>query len=410
MQTLRPERIRTACDSCHKSKMKCSRGNPCDACARSGHRCLYSPPNRLGRPPKGQTRKGKVSTASSAADAKRKYQSLDRLTSANPQHVAVKDDPLVEGSLTLDDMFMDACSEPLPIRQVFPLGGDTADAPYFACGVADYILLPIQTGSQPWSQILGQLSEPLIDLESFNTSHSSPQSAIGDSIFLPQQVQDRCHCLQQHSRFLCDLKNLDPDNHSFTLDVAREFLQLWQHHLGCTSCWNEEDKSALILSITSLTGVIKRLWRLIDNFQLQASSQDSSISDGSLFPAVIPKVSVPAINSRELLTEVSGSARRNSVALSAVAPAFNIGGLRVPEEEQGAVAIMLIMRIIRRIRKGLGELRKKESQVVREEKSGEQVFLFLSTFGLVAVESLEDSVEDLEESLEILLLDLKETS
>jgi hypothetical protein len=166
-----------------------------------------------------------------------------------------------------------------------------------------------------------------------------------------------------------------------------------------------------MLSITSLTVVIKRLWRFINNLQLQASSsQHGSISDGSLFPVMIPKASGPAINGREFLTEASGPARRNSVAFSAVAPTFNIGELRVPEEEQRAVASMLIMRILGRIRKGLAELRKKQSQVAQEAKPGAQVFLFLSTFGHVAVESLEDSVEDLEESLKSLLLDVKEPS
>ena len=43
-------RLRSACDSCHKSKIRCSGGNPCVTCQLSNNRCTYSPLNRLGRP------------------------------------------------------------------------------------------------------------------------------------------------------------------------------------------------------------------------------------------------------------------------------------------------------------------------------------------------------------------------
>lgn len=43
-------RLRSACDTCHQSKTKCSGGLPCVTCAMSHGQCTYSVGNRLGRP------------------------------------------------------------------------------------------------------------------------------------------------------------------------------------------------------------------------------------------------------------------------------------------------------------------------------------------------------------------------
>ncbi|KAI0896170.1 hypothetical protein F4806DRAFT_466445 [Annulohypoxylon nitens] len=43
-------RLRSACDSCHQAKIRCSGGNPCLTCLVSQTNCSYSPSNRLGRP------------------------------------------------------------------------------------------------------------------------------------------------------------------------------------------------------------------------------------------------------------------------------------------------------------------------------------------------------------------------
>ncbi|BCS04011.1 Zn(II)2Cys6 transcription factor domain-containing protein [Aspergillus luchuensis] len=46
-------KLRTACDNCQLSKVRCSRGKPsCWRCSQSGVQCVYSPLRRTGRPPK----------------------------------------------------------------------------------------------------------------------------------------------------------------------------------------------------------------------------------------------------------------------------------------------------------------------------------------------------------------------
>jgi len=47
------QRVRTACDGCQKSKVKCSRGKPkCWRCSHNGEPCVYSLFRKIGRPPK----------------------------------------------------------------------------------------------------------------------------------------------------------------------------------------------------------------------------------------------------------------------------------------------------------------------------------------------------------------------
>lgn len=43
-------KLRSACDSCHQMKIRCSGNVPCEGCLTSGRSCFYSYSGRLGRP------------------------------------------------------------------------------------------------------------------------------------------------------------------------------------------------------------------------------------------------------------------------------------------------------------------------------------------------------------------------
>lgn len=45
-----PKKLRSACDSCHQCKVKCSGGSPCYRCTSKGLYCRYSYQNRAGKP------------------------------------------------------------------------------------------------------------------------------------------------------------------------------------------------------------------------------------------------------------------------------------------------------------------------------------------------------------------------
>lgn len=47
---LQNRKLRSACDRCHQSKLKCSGGMPCTSCLNPRENCCYSVSNRSGRP------------------------------------------------------------------------------------------------------------------------------------------------------------------------------------------------------------------------------------------------------------------------------------------------------------------------------------------------------------------------
>lgn len=49
-QTQRSKKLRSACDTCHQTKVRCSGGNPCQMCQHMRAECVYSPSGRKGRP------------------------------------------------------------------------------------------------------------------------------------------------------------------------------------------------------------------------------------------------------------------------------------------------------------------------------------------------------------------------
>ncbi|KAK2848542.1 hypothetical protein FQN49_005618 [Arthroderma sp. PD_2] len=66
-------RLRSACNRCHAQKLRCLRsegteaGSKCDRCRRASVPCVYSPPNRIGRP----ARSGVTSATSSATSSRK---------------------------------------------------------------------------------------------------------------------------------------------------------------------------------------------------------------------------------------------------------------------------------------------------------------------------------------------------
>src|SRR4051794_24715218 len=49
-------KLRTSCDTCQQSKVKCNQAKPCcHRCLQHGIDCVYSPVKRVGRPPKPTT-------------------------------------------------------------------------------------------------------------------------------------------------------------------------------------------------------------------------------------------------------------------------------------------------------------------------------------------------------------------
>ncbi|KAF3893680.1 Zn(2)-C6 fungal-type domain-containing protein [Trichophyton interdigitale] len=96
MQTSYPPettRLRMACDRCHAHKLRCLRsestepGSRCERCRRAAVQCVYSPPNRLGRPVRSHSGAGiaaKSTTGTTASTPSKESQSSSHNASAWP--------------------------------------------------------------------------------------------------------------------------------------------------------------------------------------------------------------------------------------------------------------------------------------------------------------------------------------
>ncbi|KAI1371044.1 hypothetical protein F4677DRAFT_450755 [Hypoxylon crocopeplum] len=345
MQTEAPSahKVRTACDICHKAKMKCSRGNPCMACARSGNQCRYSISNRLGRPPKGTAKNASTNTRG------KERESHHQSAATAAQLLLANDHTQPEDLPTLDDMFMDgfsdssyALSSPETLNnQGYHNVEDTNNM------VRN--LSPAKDDHQPWTPGLEQFHQSpavAVGADPFNTPQSSPRPVYNTAVLLHNNNHGythrgeppRCHCLQQHFQFMCQLNDMDRIHHSrsiaVSLDAAKQSLRLWQAHLSCRSCCLEEDNDALLLLLMCIGTVVKRLWGFLAHHQQQRSALEGGSAPGFGGERAVAGVAKTA-------TSPTGSnfgeqGQRNEPGPPSVPPPMkiNVGEFQVPEEEQ----------------------------------------------------------------------------
>ena len=103
----RSGRLRSACDTCHQGKNRCSGGNPCSACRTSGIRCIYSPGSRLGRP-KGSKNKRTLMTGNQNEQSENTEMQEDRSGNPRSEVVAWTDEQGQRSDATLVDFDIDS--------------------------------------------------------------------------------------------------------------------------------------------------------------------------------------------------------------------------------------------------------------------------------------------------------------
>ena len=125
-QSPQTKKLRTACDRCHRAKMKCTGGMPCAGCSDSVEQCCYSVSHRPGRPKGARnkrnfeqvTGKHRTKNSSSLSDA-----SSLRYSNDMPQHphpptgASTPAQGILEDGLgDLESFLVDAASKnPLPL-------------------------------------------------------------------------------------------------------------------------------------------------------------------------------------------------------------------------------------------------------------------------------------------------------
>ncbi len=111
---LSSKKLRSACDRCHQSKMKCSGGMPCAGCFNPRENCCYSVSNRSGRP-KGAKNKRIHKQMSIAQQVEPSSPSAKLITgTSKPSQKASQHTPQQSNALapSIDDMSFSPNSSP----------------------------------------------------------------------------------------------------------------------------------------------------------------------------------------------------------------------------------------------------------------------------------------------------------
>ncbi|KAL1963680.1 hypothetical protein VTN77DRAFT_7884 [Rasamsonia byssochlamydoides] len=427
------KKVRSACDTCHNAKMKCSGGSPCAACSSSGYQCRYSVSNRLGRP-KGAKNK-KINDHASGDPAPPPASTAD--AKANPaiqQPVGDHYGDFADKSLvTFDDVFVYAGSDNYSVSSYALSGSNSfwdptsntfvdvaedvglnSDRSLDFSPVKDHQEIALSSASieqlhhQSSVAMMSALNKdpyfPLpnpqpgaINFPSMSRDPSSPSLQRRNPHSSPKQLSS-CTCIQQHAKFFCRLKELDhshnPLSISSTLQAAKHILTLWQRLVSCHFCQQDDDHGALLLSAMSIRTVLRRLQRfLVDQKQ-----------PGNSTPPESGKTTAEAASGTS--SEPSRRSSHDSKKDLAMSP-VKVGNFEVPEEEQMFVVDMLIIRTLGKMKYALELLRetiergpgREKMQMETEMDNAERPTGRSSGFVPLMLEGLDESVRELEQSL-----------
>ncbi|KAI8956701.1 hypothetical protein F5Y11DRAFT_139343 [Daldinia sp. FL1419] len=408
-------KVRATCDSCYKAKIKCSRGDPCVACTRSGNQCHYSISNRLGRPPKGASR-GKIVGAPIKTPKLSNHSYLHIATAQSPENGQSQQDESISLDSTLvnqlsDSSYTPSTPETVPSQGCTSLEGNEAPAN----------LYPIRDDQEPWMALDQLQQSPIIRAKQINATQGHAQRMYNNGT-LPnhgvgyESKPTHCKCLQHHAQFLCHLKEVDqvhgPHFIVITLDMANKCLHLWKSHMDCHQCWGNEDHSALQLLLISIGMVVKRVWGFLTFQQPNHMSAESLLKDNELALDEADSSRISLMGAGKEYTDESGAANcvdnlqhdPKGPLITAPPMKITVDEFQVPEEEKMFIIGMLIIRMLTRIKEGLGDVRNRITKR-QDEKSGICGSWYpLCGLAPLILDNLDESVLELEQSLRNLIM------
>ncbi|CZR60186.1 uncharacterized protein PAC_10082 [Phialocephala subalpina] len=297
----RAKKLRHACNSCHRAKVKCSRGTPCAGCAASGDRCVYSESNRAGRP-RGTKNKRTLdlmnaNSASNDSSSRRersrtppqKQNSMNSAMNSGLSTPALMSglptpNPSISPEMVNNLSFLDS-------RDAFwSYGGEFSDFSTTddLLNASSALHTSLSTNSLfPNDPILshdfdknplGLFGSCSTDLSAdyfslpLTPSSSSPTSSDNSS---------KCSCLQHHAKLLCRLKTLwqasTPPPIDVVLDGVKQVLEPWKQFIQCHICQPDEDQEALLLSAMSFRVVLRLLQRVCNKSELDTMFDDIAV-------------------------------------------------------------------------------------------------------------------------------------
>ncbi|PHH81290.1 hypothetical protein CDD82_1121 [Ophiocordyceps australis] len=245
-----PVRLRSACDLCHHSKIKCNGGNPCSGCLKLRLPCNYSSPKRTGRP----------------RGAKNKL-TLQRLRA--------RDASEMERNAASSSSSASSC-EPASTPSTAGYSGFDAD---FMTGYLDPLLADLNPVSSQTSFMPspGFLHQNILN-HSPTFSHSPVSIPHGPSLE-PCPLNPAlkpCDCPSQLATLFVQLKAYTRTNSNIqpaaAISHVREGIETCRRHLKCTSCTDSCDTDSLLLCIMQLRIILSVITKIHRSLHLDCQT------------------------------------------------------------------------------------------------------------------------------------------
>ncbi|PLB48993.1 hypothetical protein P170DRAFT_475324 [Aspergillus steynii IBT 23096] len=294
------QKLRSACDSCHQCKVKCSGGSPCFRCASKGFSCRYGYQNRAGKPKGSKNRK-----------------TLERAHQMRMQWLT---EQLRGGNVELDEMTLNATdpSAFLPSPALSVNRWKSAHTPRSSSGSAPLDsthksaagditdeALPSPHNLDPWTTDLGSFLDTTpgsrsTSMESFTTPMSftngvgyfgPPNDPATPLTFdLPSPLPDLgrsgtiCACVQSQATNVTTLHQLTSHQSFERFDLAMKSvtatLDTCDNFIACLEC--EKSFSAILLTLSALEMIFKLFEQLIIGHQYLLPQEEHRMISCSL--------------------------------------------------------------------------------------------------------------------------------
>lgn len=295
----KPRKFRSACDSCHRSKTRCSGGNPCNRCQEFMTRCTYSYSVRAGKP-KGSRCRKTLERERRAAMAEESH------STPREEHAIPPEDDTNQHSATSAS----SLSSPLPSSESFWSPSDflfnqTASdlvpcTDWLESSALDWLQSEtVPDSTQLNSSTASSEREQPGEANRFNFDSSTVHSLCMDfpdlhyrnddhptelQLLIPLKKEEgECHCLSTLSGLVSrQITARDVMRYDASLVLIRDAARACITFRHCRFC--PKDAGSISLVITTLQLMTGTVDRLIQHLKRRSSSETSNETDFSTAP------------------------------------------------------------------------------------------------------------------------------
>jgi C6 transcription factor GliZ len=265
-----PNKLRTACDHCHHTKVRCSGQLPCKGCVKASIPCFFSLSARLGRPKGTKNR--------TTEEGRRRSNKTNNKRSPTSKDVTTDN----------DDRRMESSSDG-GSGERFELPNSHSEPTLDVSFEPSFDISPRESD---FSQLLWT------DLDAEFLHHVAPSNEIEPTLATPpseillgkQPVNtSSCACMQQQVELLCKSRVLNAAHPSdgkpaISMDVAlalvEEGMGTWQMPIMCPACRCNDDQEVILLAFMSIQLITRCFQRLVSQARVRAPGPPRFVSPG----------------------------------------------------------------------------------------------------------------------------------